>query len=535
MRFILIVLYLYQVIEKEIVMSKLYPVGIQNFEDLRKRGYIYVDKTSLIYQLVSSGKYYFLSRPRRFGKSLLISTLEAYFSGKRELFSGLAMETLEKDWIAYPVLHMDLNTRNYDDKESLIGILNQNLEEWEKLYGGEKQDRVPEERFMYVIKHAYELTGKKVVILIDEYDKPMLQVIGNPGLQSEYRNILKAFYGALKSCDGYIQFAMLTGVTKFGKVSVFSDLNHLMDISMINRFSDICGISEKELHVYFDDDIHELSVRLGVSYEEGCRLLKMNYDGYHFSYDSPAMYNPFSLLNTFANMQLGNYWFETGTPTYLVELMKLHNYKVEEIEDIVTNQPVLDCIDSASTDPVPVIYQSGYLTIKDYNAEFENYTLGFPNREVEQGFFRFLLPNYASVSPTRSPYEIQRFVEEVRKGDVDSFLSRLQTFFDVIPYDLAPRDREVHYQNILFIVFKLMGFYTEVEYHTSRGRIDLVLKTSDYIYVMEFKLDGTAEEAMAQIEAKGYVSAFVRDGRKVVKVGVNFSSETRTIERWVVA
>lgn len=246
------------------------------------------------------------------------------------------------------------------------------------------------------------------------------------------------------------------------------------------------------------------------------------------------MYNPFSLLNTFANMQLGNYWFETGTPTYLVELMKLHNYKVEEIEDIVTNQPVLDCIDSASTDPVPVIYQSGYLTIKDYNAEFENYTLGFPNREVEQGFFRFLLPNYASVSPTRSPYEIQRFVEEVRKGDVDSFLSRLQTFFDVIPYDLAPRDREVHYQNILFIVFKLMGFYTEVEYHTSRGRIDLVLKTSDYIYVMEFKLDGTAEEAMTQIEAKGYVSAFARDGRKVVKVGVNFSSETRTIERWAV-
>ena len=363
----------------------------------------------------------------------------------------------------------------------------------------------------------------------------MLQAIGNPELQTEYRNTLKAFYGALKSCDGYIQFAMLTGVTKFGKVSVFSDLNNLMDISMINRFSEICGINEEELHRYFDDDIHTLAEKLGTGYEETCARLKLNYDGYHFSFKSPGMYNPFSLLNTFANMQIDNYWFATGTPTYLVELMKQHNYNVEEIEDIVTSGPVLDSIDAASTDPVPVIYQSGYLTIKDYNEEFENYTLGFPNREVEQGFFRFLLPNYASVSVTKSPYEIQRFVTDVRKGDVDSFLNRLQTFFDDIPYELAPRDREVHYQNILYIVFKLMGFHAEVEYHTSRGRVDLVLKTSDYIYVMEFKLDGTAEEAMAQIDAKGYASAFAADGRKVVKVGVNFSSETRTIDRWIIA
>lgn len=429
---------------------------------------------------------------------------------------------------------MDLNTRNYHDRDSLIGILNQNLETWEKLYGDEKKDRVPEERFMYIIKSAYEITGRKVVILVDKYDKPMLQTIGNPELQTEYRNILKAFYGALKSCDGFIHFAMLTGVTKFGKISVFSDLNNLMDISMINRFSEICGISEAELYMYFDDDIHTLANKLGISYDNACKKLKMNYDGYHFSYDSPGMYNPFSLLNTFANMQIDNYWFATGTPTYLVELMKLHNYKVEEIEDIVTSGPVLDSIDSASTDPVPVIYQSGYLTLKDYNKEFENYTLGFPNREVEQGFFRFLLPNYASVSVTKSPYEIQRFVTDIRKGNVDSFLSRLQTFFDDIPYDLAPRDREVHYQNILYIVFKLMGFHTEVEYHTSRGRVDLVMKTPDYIYVMEFKLDGTAEDAMLQIENKGYASAFAADGRTVLKVGVNFSSETRTIDKWIV-
>ena len=514
-------------------MNRLYPVGIQNFEKIRKDGYIYVDKTALLYQLVKTGQYYFLSRPRRFGKSLMISTLEAYFIGKRELFKGLDMERLEKDWTVYPVLHMDLNTRNYFDYESLVGILSQNLEEWEKLYGDEKKDRVPEERFMYVIKRACEKTGHKVVILIDEYDKPILQTISKPELQTEYRNTLKAFYGALKSCDGYIRFAMLTGVTKFSKVSVFSDLNNLMDISMDRRYAELCGISDAELHKYFEEDIHALADELGTDYAHTCELLKVNYDGYHFCYKSTGMYNPFSLLNTFAKRQIGSYWFETGTPTYLVELMKLHHYNVEEIEHIVTSGPVLDSIDAASTDPVPVIYQSGYLTIKDYNAEFENYTLGFPNREVEQGFFRFLLPHYASVSTSKSPYEIQRFVGEVRQGDVDGFLDHLRTFFDDTPYELA-RYREVHYQNILYIVFKLMGFHTEVEYRTSRGRVDLVLKTADYIYVMEFKLDGTAEEAMRQIEEKGYAAPFAADGRKVIKVGVNFSEETRSIDKWII-
>ena len=514
-------------------MNRLYPVGIQNFEKIRKDGYIYVDKTALLYQLVKTGQYYFLSRPRRFGKSLMISTLEAYFIGKRELFKGLDMERLEKDWTVYPVLHMDLNTRNYFDYESLVGILSQNLEEWEKLYGDEKKDRVPEERFMYVIKRACEKTGHKVVILIDEYDKPILQTISKPELQTEYRNTLKAFYGALKSCDGYIRFAMLTGVTKFSKVSVFSDLNNLMDISMDRRYAELCGISDAELHKYFEEDIHALADELGTDYAHTCELLKVNYDGYHFCYKSTGMYNPFSLLNTFAKRQIGSYWFETGTPTYLVELMKLHHYNVEEIEHIVTSGPVLDSIDAASTDPVPVIYQSGYLTIKDYNAEFENYTLGFPNREVEQGFFRFLLPHYASVSTSKSPYEIQRFVGEVRQGDVDGFLDSLRTFFDDTPYELA-RYREVHYQNILYIVFKLMGFHTEVEYRTARGRVDLVLKTADYIYVIEFKLEGTAEEAMRQIEEKGYAAPFAADGRKVIKVGVNFSEETRSIDKWII-
>ena len=510
-------------------MSKLYPVGVQNFEKVILGGYEYVDKTALIYELFNTGSYYFLSRPRRFGKSLLLSTLEAYAQGKKELFKGLALEKLERDWTVYPVLHMDLNTEKYDTKASLENKLELTLKQWEGEYGYNPDEYSVATRFEGVIRRACEQTGRRVVILIDEYDKPMLQAIGNEDLQNEYRSTLKAFYGALKSMDGCIRFALLTGVTKFGKVSVFSDLNNLMDISMDDRYVEICGISEKEVHAYFEEDIHALATATGLTYEETCAELKANYDGYHFTENAVGMYNPFSLLNTFAKKKFGSYWFETGTPTYLVELLKLHHYPIEDLEHIVTSQPVLDSIDTASTDPIPVIYQSGYLTIKGYNKMFENYTLGFPNREVEQGFFKFLLPNYASVSVSKSPYQIQCFVEEVMAGKVDDFFERLKTMFADIPYELA-RDREVHYQNILYIIFKLMGFYVQVEYHTSRGRIDLVLQTQDYVYIMEFKLNGSADEALAQIREKGYDAPFAKDSRTIYRIGVNFSDELRNIQ-----
>ena len=510
-------------------MSKLYPVGVQNFEKVILGGYEYVDKTALIYELFNTGSYYFLSRPRRFGKSLLLSTLEAYAQGKKELFKGLALEKLERDWTVYPVLHMDLNTEKYDTEASLENKLELTLKQWEAEYGYNPDEYSVATRFEGVIRRACEQTGRRVVILIDEYDKPMLQAIGNEALQNEYRSTLKAFYGALKSMDGCIRFALLTGVTKFGKVSVFSDLNNLMDISMDDRYVEICGISEKEIHAYFEEDIHALATATGMTYEKACAELKANYDGYHFTENAVGMYNPFSLLNTFAKKKFGSYWFETGTPTYLVELLKLHHYPIEDLEHIVTSQPVLDSIDTASTDPIPVIYQSGYLTIKGYNKMFENYTLGFPNREVEQGFFKFLLPNYASVSVSKSPYQIQCFVEEVMAGKVDDFFDRLKTMFADIPYELA-RDREVHYQNILYIIFKLMGFYVQVEYHTSRGRIDLVLQTQDYVYVMEFKLNGSADEALAQIREKGYAAPFAKDSRTVYRIGVNFSDELRNIQ-----
>ena len=478
--------------------SKIYPIGIQNFEKIRTDGYFYIDKTALIYQMVKTGSYYFLSRPRRFGKSLLISTLEAYFLGKKELFEGLAMEKLEKDWITYPIFHMDLNTEKYDTRESLDSILNFTLEKWEQQYGTAPSETTFALRFRGLIERAYKQTGQRVVILIDEYDKPMLQAIGNEELQKEFRNTMKAFYSVLKTMDGCIQFAFLTGVTKFGKVSVFSDLNNLDDISMRNQYIDICGVSEKELHDDLEIELHELADIKGVSYHEICDKLREYYDGYHFTHNSIGIYNPFSLLNTFKYKEFGSYWFETGTPTYLVELLKKHHYDLRRMAHEETSISVLNSIDSASDNPIPVIYQSGYLTIKGYDEEFGIYSLGFPNREVEEGFIKFLLPFYANTNAVESEFEIQKFVREIRIGDYDSFFRRLRSFFADTPYELI-RDLELHYQNVLFIVFKLVGFYVKAEYHTSEGRIDLVLQTDKFVYVIEFKLDGTAEDALRQI------------------------------------
>lgn len=514
--------------------SKIYPIGIQNFEKIRTDGYFYIDKTALIYQMVKTGSYYLLSRPRRFGKSLLISTLEAYFLGKKELFEGLAMEKLEKDWITYPIFHMDLNTEKYDTRESLDSILNFTLEKWEQQYGTAPSETTFALRFRGLIERAYKQTGQRVVILIDEYDKPMLQAIGNEELQKEFRNTMKAFYSVLKTMDGCIQFAFLTGVTKFGKVSVFSDLNNLDDISMRNQYIDICGVSEKELHDDLEIELHELADIKGVSYHEICDKLREYYDGYHFTHNSIGIYNPFSLLNTFKYKEFGSYWFETGTPTYLVELLKKHHYDLRRMAHEETSISVLNSIDSASDNPIPVIYQSGYLTIKGYDEEFGIYSLGFPNREVEEGFIKFLLPFYANTNAVESEFEIQKFVREIRIGDYDSFFRRLRSFFADTPYELI-RDLELHYQNVLFIVFKLVGFYVKAEYHTSEGRIDLVLQTDKFVYVIEFKLDGTAEDALRQINEKHYALPFEAGGnRRLFKIGVNFNAKMRNIEKWIV-
>ena len=510
-----------------------YPIGIQDFEGLRKDGYLYVDKTAIIRRLIEDGKYYFLSRPRRFGKSLLLSTIAAYFEGKRELFQGLAIDTDEVSWEAHPILHLDLNTEKYDTKDALEQKLESFIAECESVYGKRMSVNSLGIRFENVIRQACEKTGKRVVILIDEYDKPMLQAIGNPELQDEYRSTLKAFYGALKSMDGCIKFAFLTGVTKFGKVSVFSDLNHLTDLSMIPEYYDICGISEEELHTYFQSGIAELAAANSMSEDECYALLKERYDGYHFSQNVPGMYNPFSLLKTLKFQQFGSYWFETGTPTYLVKLLQLHNYNLETMAQMQTSADVLDSIDGGSTDPIPVIYQSGYLTIKDYNSRFGTYQLGFPNKEVEEGFIRFLVPYYSSVKASESAFQIQRFVDDVEHGRSEQFIKRLRSFFADTPYELV-KDLENHYQNVLFIIARLMGFYTKAEYHTSEGRIDMVIQTPLYCYVLEFKLDGTAEEALQQIQDTHYTLPFEMNGQQIIRIGMNFSKETRNIDGVVI-
>ncbi len=518
--------------------KKIYPIGIQNFEKLRNDGYVYVDKTAWVHRLVTTGSYYFLSRPRRFGKSLLISTLEAYFLGKRELFKGLAIEQLEENWTVRPVFHLDLNIGKYDTSGSLDDMLERNVAKWEELYGANKSERTIALRFAGVIERAVEKTGHRVAILVDEYDKPMLQAIGNPELQKEFRNTLKPFYGVLKSMDGYIKLGFLTGVTKFGKVSVFSDLNNLKDISMRRDYNDICGITDEELHRYFDKDLHLLAEAQNMDYDSVCLEVKKRYDGYHFNFNTSGIYNPFSLLNTFDSMVFGNYWFATGTPSYLVYLLKKHNYRLEDIQNVEVTADVLDSIDSEGTHPIPVIYQSGYLTIKDYDPEFRLYTLDYPNREVEEGFLNYLVPFYTDKSESEAPFEIRKFVSEVRNAKLDGFFRRLQSFFADAPYEVIvgqepQRNVELFFQNVLFIVFKMMGFYVRVEYHTNRGRVDLVLTTDNYIYLMEFKQDATAAEALAQINEKRYGQSFQSDPRQLFKIGVSFSSKTRNIEEWV--
>ena len=508
------------------------PIGIQNFEKIRNDGYLYVDKTEIVYRLATSGSYYFLSRPRRFGKSLLLSTLHAYFEGRRELFEGLAVSQLETKWEQHPVLHLDLNTEKYESPEALDNILNDTLAQWEGLYGSAPTEVSLSLRFAGVIRRACEQTGHRVVILVDEYDKPMLQAIGNEALQDAYRSTLQSFYSALKTCDGYIRFAMLTGVTKFGKLSVFSSLNSLNDISMDWQFHGICGITDEELDTVFPAYTQRLAERNRMSVAEARERLRILYDGYHFFENSEGVYNPFSLLNTFAKQTFGSYWFATGTPTYLVKLLRLHDYNLQSLSDEYVTEDILNSIDVASTNPVPVIYQSGYLTIKDYDPEFHTYRLGFPNEEVENGFFRFLLPFYTSVNKVEAPFHIQKFVEEIRAGQPEAFLNRLKSFFADTPYELV-RKLENHYQNVLYILCKLLGLYVKAEYRTSAGRIDMVLQTKDYTYVLEFKLDGTAEEALQQIQDKSYALPFETGETRVFRIGLNFSSETRNIDKWV--
>jgi hypothetical protein len=511
-----------------------YPIGVQSFECLRSEGFVYVDKTALMYKMAQEGRCYFLSRPRRFGKSLLLSTLEAYFLGKRHLFEGLAVEQLETEWKEYPVLHLDLNAERYFNLQELENILDSNLRKWEAIYGDSEQNNPSlTYRFSAVIHAAYIKTGRKVVVLIDEYDKPILQAIGDENLQGQFRNTLKAFYGVLKSADADLRFTLLTGVTKLGKVSVFSDLNNLRDISMSEQYSEVCGISEAELHTYFDDVVESFATHNHQTKDEAYKELRKRYDGYHFSPGTQGIYNPFSVLWTLSEGRYGSYWFTTGTPTYLVELLKKNNFPLGNLTNIEVTQEDLDSIHRADINPIPVLFQSGYLTIKEYNEEFGIYVLDYPNEEVRQGFIKFLLPYYVYCKQTQQTTLVSKFVMSLRDGDAHRFMQLLQALMADTPYELI-RELENHYQNVMYIITKLMGFYVQAEYHTSRGRIDLLIRTDQYVYIIELKFDGSAEEALEQINNKEYALPFVTDDRKIVKIGANVSRETRNVDKWVI-
>lgn len=507
-----------------------YPIGIQTFSKIIEEKYLYVDKTALVYKLAKDGGYYFLSRPRRFGKSLLVTTLEAYFEGRKELFEGLAISKLEKDWTVRPVLHFDLNAANYIDVEALQSILDYQLDYFEKTFGPRQEGRSLSERFMDVIRHAYEQSGQQVVILVDEYDKPLLQAIGDTALQDSYRKILKSFYGVVKTMDAYIRMAFFTGVTKFSKVSVFSDLNNLKDISLDHRYTEICGITEKEIHSQLDADVADMAEANHLSKEECYERLKKQYDGYHFCEESVGIYNPFSLINALSEQRFKDYWFETGTPTFLVETMKRNNYDLEQLAHENVTADLLGSLDAIDTNPIPLIYQSGYLTIKSYDSEFGTYRLGFPNQEVERGFSRFLFRYYTPSSQGHDTF-VRDFVLDVRGGQPEKFMKRLEALFAGQDYQIAG-DAELYFHNAVSLIFKMVGFYTETERHTSDGRMDMVVQTADYVYLFEFKLDKSVEEALEQIERKQYAAPFANDPRKLYKIGVNFSSVTRRVEGW---
>lgn len=510
----------------------IYPIGIQNFEKIRTEDFLYVDKTAEIYKLAKEGRYYFLSRPRRFGKSLLVSTMEAYFSGRKELFSGLAIEKLEAEWKQHPVLHLDLSGVSYTDESVLERVLSDKLAKWETLYGAENTSDILGLRFKEVIEAAYNKTGNQVAILIDEYDKPIIDNLGNEPTLSHLRSTLQGFYSVMKSMDARIRFGFLTGVTKIGKMSVFSGLNNLNDISMIPDYVDICGVSETELHEYFDESISELSSANEMSKEECYVKLKSMYDGYHFCEDSIGIYNPFSLLNTFQNKKFREYWFETGTPGFLVEVMRKTSFDVTTLENQTVDSTLMSNADAIFENPVPYLFQSGYLTITGYNDMFRLYQLGFPNQEVKNGFLNCLLKYYVPMSPDMSGTTlIYQLWHSITEGNPKSFMQILSSLFANTSYQIQG-ETEKDFQYAMYIISALLGEYVQVERTTSNGRIDLIIQTKEFIYIFELKVNADADVALRQISEKGYARPFEGDSRKLFKIGVNFSTATRRIEDW---
>ena len=514
--------------------GRLYPIGIQTFEKIRVGNYMYIDKTEYVYRMVhSASNYIFLSRPRRFGKSLLTSTLEAYFEGRKELFKDLAVERLETEWTEYPVLRFDMSTAKHVDKERLESELNLKLIEYENVYGrGEGEENV-NQRFQGIIRRAYEQTGRQVVVLIDEYDAPLLDVVHEEKNLPVLRNIMRNFYSPLKACYPYLRFVFLTGITKFSQLSIFSELNNIQNISMLPEYATICGITEEEMATQMDEDLDILAKRMGISREEAIQKLKYNYDGYHFTWPSPDIYNPFSLLNAFVTGRLDSYWFGSGTPMYLIEMLRKYGVLPSKIGGNEAMAEEFDAPTERMASITPLLYQSGYVTIKNADTDFGIYRLDIPNKEVRIGLMRSLLPYYVTPDTLTATTTIVNLARALVKGDMEGMLQLLQTFLSTVPY-CDHTDYESHYQQMLYIIFSLLGMYVDVEVRTPKGRVDMVMRTATTLYIVELKLNQSAEAAMQQIDLKNYPERFALCGLPVVKVGINFDMERHTLKDWMI-
>ena len=514
--------------------NQIYPIGVQSFSKLRSENCYYVDKTALVHELVTTGYYYFLSRPRRFGKSLLISTLHEYFKGNRGLFKGLAIDRLEPgEWPSHPVLHIDFNGQLYDSKTSVGEVLESCLREWEREYGASDASMSYALRFGAVIRNAVEKTGRQVVVLIDEYDKPILDVLGDRELEENNREVLRSFYSVMKSQDANLRFVMLTGVGKLPQMNVFSGLNNIMDISMNPKYSTICGITEPELHEYFGKGVADLAEANCMTVDEAYEALKANYDGYHFAGDMRDVYNPFSLLIALYDRQITDSWYRTGTPTHLIKMLKRTDVPIKNLDGSPCTFTRLTEGNVTGDDIIATLYYTGYLTIKQYNRAMNSVILGYPNGEVRRGFLDNVLALSTNVNAGESSTLVLELAMTVQSGDIAGYLEKLRSFFADFPYELIKRN-EAHYQDVIYCITKLLGFYVQAEYRTSSGRADMILGTKEAVYVFEFKLDAGADAAMSQIDTKEYALPFAADGRRVVKVAVSFSSETRNIADWKV-
>jgi hypothetical protein len=512
--------------------TKLYPIGMQTFSEIREEDFLYVDKTEFIYRMThTSGKYFFLNRPRRFGKSLLVSTMQSYFEGKKELFKGLAIEKLEKDWTEYPVLHFSLAGGKHMEKDQLVRYLLYILKVNEEKFGIVNDSPDPNVRMLNLIKTVYEQTGQKVVVLIDEYDAPLLDVVHEDTSLDILREVMRNFYSPLKDSDRMLRFVFLTGITKFSQLSIFSELNNITNVSMHQEYAGICGITKEELLDKFDEDIDVLAGRLGLTHEQALSKLKENYDGYHFTWPSSDIFNPYNLLNCLAEGQMNSYWFGSGTPTYLLNMMRKYNFTPIDLgEQMDASKDDFDAATETMTTIMPLLYQSGYITIKNYDPETELYTLALPNKEVRIGLYRSMLPLYLAAKSAMCNTTVAKMSALINKGNMDGALQLLKTFWETVPY-CDNTDYEGHYQQTMYIIFALLtNFRILVEQHTFRGRTDITMETKDTIYVIELKFNKSAQEALDQINNKHYADAFALRGKTVEKIGMNFMiDEDKTI------